>query len=80
MSTTPSDDDSQRQPCDPNSLDCIDLIIDRPGDTTVRPCRPELLPFLMAEREKLARWLPLLAGGEANEKPIEGQDKQNGVI
>ncbi|HZT79952.1 MAG TPA: hypothetical protein VFA26_07020 [Gemmataceae bacterium] len=39
-----------------DSRDCIDIIIDGPGDTTVRPCRPSLLKQLMAEREKIARW------------------------
>jgi hypothetical protein len=39
-----------------DSRDCLVLIDDGPGDTTVRPCRPERLPILMAEREKILRW------------------------
>jgi len=31
------------------------LIIDGPGDTTVRPAPEHLLPFLRAERERLLR-------------------------
>jgi hypothetical protein len=41
-----------------DSRDCIDIIIDVPGDSTVRPIRPALLPYTLAERKKLARWLP----------------------
>jgi hypothetical protein len=39
-----------------DSRDCVIIFSDGPGDTTVRPCRPELLPYLLAERERLARW------------------------
>jgi hypothetical protein len=39
-----------------DSRDCIDLIYDGPGDSTVRPLRPALLQRALAEREKLARW------------------------
>ena len=38
------------------SRNCVDIWIDGPGDTTVRPCPPELLPLCMAERERIARW------------------------
>jgi hypothetical protein len=38
------------------SRNCVNLIIDGPGDTTVRPCRPEHLAQLMAERDKIFRW------------------------
>ena len=36
-----------------NSLDSEILIVDVPGDTTVRPPSPHLLPFLLAAREKV---------------------------
>jgi len=38
-----------------DSLDSEILIIDGPGDTTVRPPPPHLLPFLVAQRERLLR-------------------------
>jgi hypothetical protein len=38
-----------------DSRDSAILIIDGPGDTTVRPAPASLLPFLLAQREKLAR-------------------------
>ena len=37
------------------SLDCDILIVDGPGDTTVRPLRPVLLKAALAERERLAK-------------------------
>jgi hypothetical protein len=39
-----------------NSLDTEILVFDGPGDNTVRPCPPELLAFMRAEREKLIRY------------------------
>jgi hypothetical protein len=38
-----------------DSQDSEILLIDGPGDTTVRPPSEYLLPILLAEREKLAR-------------------------
>ena len=46
-------------PEDPTGFDSQDseiLIIDGPGDTTVRPPPQHLLPFLQAERERLLHW------------------------
>jgi hypothetical protein len=40
------------EPLGLSSSDCTILEFDGPGDTTVRPCRPELLPILLAERER----------------------------
>jgi hypothetical protein len=39
-----------------DSRDCVDFVIEGPGDNTVRPCRPSLLKHMMAEREKLIRY------------------------
>jgi hypothetical protein len=39
-----------------DSPNCVNLIIDGPGDTTVRPVSPERRRQLMAERDKIARW------------------------
>ena len=36
-----------------HSLDCEILWLDGPGDTTVRPCRPEHLAHARAERAKI---------------------------
>jgi hypothetical protein len=33
------------------------VIVDGPGDTTVRPARPVLRDFCMRERERLKKWL-----------------------
>jgi hypothetical protein len=39
-----------------DSRDTEIFVLDGPGDTTVRPCRPSLLKVLLAEREKLIRY------------------------
>jgi hypothetical protein len=55
MNTMPHDStNGSDSPFD--SRDCIDLIYDGPGDSTVRPLRPALLQRALADREKLARW------------------------
>jgi hypothetical protein len=38
-----------------DSLDCVNVIFDGPGDRTVRPLEGELLKHALAERERLAR-------------------------
>jgi hypothetical protein len=48
------------QPSGSDSRDCVDIIIDAVGDTTVRPIPPHLLPYALAEREKLAKYQHLL--------------------
>jgi hypothetical protein len=39
--------------CSPN---CVDFVIDGPGDRTVRPLSGELLRLALEERERLAAW------------------------
>lgn len=57
-----------------DSLDSPIFISDGPGDTTVRPARPELLKWLKAERERLAKLgfnidgTPIKPTGEAEAK------------
>src|SRR5437868_6524504 len=53
-----------------DSIGCKIIEIDGPGDTTVRPCPPERLPILMAERQRLvdAGLLPPLPGTEGETK------------
>jgi hypothetical protein len=36
-----------------HSFNCVDVYMDEPGDTTVRPCRPSMLAHAMAERAKI---------------------------
>lgn len=38
-----------------DSLGCLTFISDGPGDNTIRPARPEVLKWLIAEREKYAK-------------------------
>ena len=43
-------------PSEFTSLDCAILVIDGPGDTTVRPPSPQLLKLAQAERARIDRW------------------------
>jgi hypothetical protein len=61
-----------------NSLDCIDLVVNVVGDSTVRPLRPELLRQALAERERLARWEDYLKQHQTSEKPRDLPEGKNG--
>jgi hypothetical protein len=39
-----------------DSRDSVVVVIDGPGDTTIRPCRPHLRPFLEAIKRKLEQY------------------------
>ena len=56
MSSTPSDSVFHDGGSGFDSLGCENVIIDGPGDTTVRPARPVLRDFALRERERLKRW------------------------
>ncbi len=52
--------DDRLQPDDSigfDSGDCLNVIIEPEGDNTIRPCRPELLKYMEAERDRLNRYL-----------------------
>jgi len=60
-----------------DSWDCVDLVLDGPGDKTVRPIRPALMKFAVADRDKMERWRQLHTdtgpeSGAANGSAIEG--------
>ncbi len=42
-----------------DSRDCINFIVDGPGDNTIRPVRPEHREQALAERERFLRLLGL---------------------
>jgi hypothetical protein len=53
-----------------NSIDSTIVFFDGPGDRTVRPCPPEMVPILRAIKDKMARdiaefgeWPPSAAKG-----------------
>jgi hypothetical protein len=56
-----------------DSSDCVDLVFDGPGDTTVRPLRPELMKLALEERERIARWRQ----EAAEEAAREAQERKN---
>lgn len=53
------------------TINCVDVWIDKPGDTTVRPIRPSLLERAKAERAKV--YGPLDSGAQplTEKKPGE---------
>jgi len=55
-----------------DSRDCIDVVFDGEGDTTVRPIPPEWLPQALAEIEKLKRWGAWPYGENQNPTPPAG--------
>lgn len=53
-----------------HSFDCEDFWLDKPGDTTVRPCRPSMLKFMTELRAR-----HLQAEAARTEKPASnGRD------
>jgi hypothetical protein len=69
MITSHSDSDFPEEPSGFDSQDSEIIIIDGPGDTTVRPQSPHLLPFLLAERERLLRWQKLMDQSPPTDRP-----------
>jgi hypothetical protein len=59
-----------------DSRDCVDLMVDLIGDTTVRPIRPSLLKSALAERERIARWQAQANPTPPPSPPAEGIDPQ----
>ncbi len=55
-----------------DSFNCVDVYIDKPGDTTVRPCDPKMLEHAMAERAKLQAALAAQEQRAAAEGEQEG--------
>ena len=51
----PDDLIAAQEPTGFDSRDCVNVIIEVEGDNTIRPCRPELLKYLTAERDRLNR-------------------------
>jgi len=56
-----------------DSGDCVNVVFEGPGDNTIRPCRPEMLEHLKAEREKILKWGGWLSD-EWDEKHKKGQN------
>jgi hypothetical protein len=69
MSAIPPDSKFDSQYPEDDSLDTQVIIIDGPGDTTVRPLRPHLLKIALAERERMERLLKQWEEEQASDKP-----------
>jgi hypothetical protein len=67
MSAAKPDIPFQEEPSGFTSLDTEILIIDGPGDTTVRAPSPLLLKLAMAERARIERWEKLLGRPPSDE-------------
>jgi hypothetical protein len=59
----PDDVVEASEPMGFDSRDCVNVIIDVEGDNTIRPCRPEMLKYLMAERDRINRYRQDSANG-----------------
>jgi hypothetical protein len=57
-----------------DSRDCVNIVIDCPGDNTVRPLSPEILKVLRAEREMIARWEEELKKQQASDQSTDGSN------
>jgi hypothetical protein len=72
MNTPHSDSSIPEEPLGFDSRDSEIFIVDGPGDTTIRPASQHLLPFLLAEREKLTRYQEMLEQSTTADKPPKG--------
>lgn len=54
-----------------DSRDCVDLILDGPGDTTVRPMRSGLRQHILEQQERRARLVELWKQQQEPEKVKE---------
>lgn len=66
---------SHDEPLEPvgfSSSDSVIIVLDGPGDTTVRPLRPVLKKLADAERERVRRWEEYLAN-----RPKENDPQQS---
>ena len=52
-----------------DSLNSTVIIVDEPGDQTVRPCSPQLRPILEAMREKMRRYAELRKQADSGTPP-----------
>lgn len=61
---------------DSDSRDCVNVVIDEPGDRTRRPITdPKRLAILRAEREKIERYIAMMKERqEKNENPPNQQN------
>jgi hypothetical protein len=77
MRNSPSGPAFPEDPSGFDSRDCEIIIIDGPGDTTVRPPPPHLLPILLAERERLRRWQKLRDQSPPSDRPRDESGHEN---
>jgi hypothetical protein len=56
------------------SWECVDIIIDGPGDRTIRPITGVELEIALREREKIARWEALYGHLPPEQRPPEVVD------
>jgi len=64
---------------DSDSRDCENIVVDCVGDSTVRPVRPELRQYLLALRERMARWEAQRHEENPGEAPPNGSQSEQGT-
>jgi hypothetical protein len=62
-----------------DSRDCVDLFVDGPGDTTVRPMPPHLVRQLREKEERRARLMELWKQQQEQEKAKESLETDKGT-
>jgi len=53
------------------------IIVDGPGDTTIRQVPPHLMPILLAQREQLHRWQKLMEQAQPPEQTLDELSGKN---
>ncbi len=61
-----------------DSRNCVNIIDDGPGDTTVRPASPARRKILEAERERIARWYREQNESTDPKEPTDPNDRPDG--
>jgi len=61
---------------DSDSRDCIDVIVDAPGDNTVRLMDPNLKELILAERARRARLMEMMKQEQSEDKPANETDAE----
>jgi hypothetical protein len=56
MNTSDTDGGSTPDRSPQSESICVDIVIEGPGDNTIRPLRPALVKYALAEQERLRRW------------------------
>ena len=77
MSTSHSHDPAPKPPSGFDSRDTEIIIVDGPGDTTVRPAPPAVRKLLLEQRELMRQWQEYLAQERLRAEKPDADDKDS---